>query len=117
VRPGADGRVLLYLISDDNFVPTGADRLGQEIYAVERRFALVDGGFVARVLVFDAAQVGAGARVQGRELARLAWPALQENFEGIAVRPGADGRVLLYLISDDNFLPIQRTLLLQFSLG
>jgi hypothetical protein len=61
--------------------------------------------------------VGAGARVQGRELARLAWPALQENFEGIAVRPGADGRVLLYLISDDNFLPIQRTLLLQFSLG
>ncbi len=115
VSPAA-GRVqrLGYAVSE-GFVPTGADRLDQTIYGVERRFALVDGGFVSRLVVFDAAQVDAGGPIQGRELARLAWPALRENFEGIAVRPGTDGRVLLYLISDDNFLPIQRTLLLQFS--
>jgi hypothetical protein len=32
------------------------------------------------------------------------------------VRRGGDGRVLLYLVSDDNFFALQRTLLLQFSL-
>ena len=31
-------------------------------------------------------------------------------------RRGPDGRVLLYLISDDNFTVLQRTLLLQLSL-
>jgi hypothetical protein len=39
-----------------------------------------------------------------------------DNFEGIAARRGSDGGVLLYLVSDDNFLGLQRTLLLQFSL-
>jgi hypothetical protein len=117
ISAGEGGIQRLGYAVSEGFVPTGADRLGQEIYAVERRFALVDGGFVARVVVFDAAQVEAGVPIRGRELARLAWPALGENFEGIAVRSGADGRVLLYLISDDNFLPIQRTLLLQFSLS
>jgi hypothetical protein len=33
------------------------------------------------------------------------------------VRHGADGRTLIYLVADDNFLPLQRTLLLQFSLA
>jgi hypothetical protein len=113
---GARALRLRYGVSD-GLVPTGADRLDQAIYALERRFALVEGGFVSRLVVFDAAQAEAGALIRGRALARLAWPALAENFEGIAVRRGADGRVLLYVISDDNFLPIQRTLLLQFSLA
>ena len=105
-----------YAVSE-GFVPTGADWLDRAIYVVERRFALIGGGFVTRLMVFDAAQLDADVPIQGRELARLAWPSLAENFEGIAVRPGASRRVLLYLISDDNFLPVQRTLLLQFSLA
>lgn len=102
---------------DEGFAPTGADRLDGVIYVVERRFDLLEGGFVSRVMALDADQVGPQAPMRGRELARLSWPALGENFEGIAVRGGADGRTLIYLISDDNFLPIQRTLLLQFSLA
>jgi hypothetical protein len=107
---------LRYAVTD-GFVPTGADRLDQTIYVVERRFSLLEGGFVTRLMALDVAQVGADEPMQGRELAGLAWPALSENFEGVAARRGSDGRVLLYLISDDNFLPIQRTLLLQFSLA
>jgi hypothetical protein len=42
-------------------------------------------------------------------------PAISENFEGIAVRRAPDGGVLLYLLSDDNFTPLLRSLLLQFS--
>lgn len=116
-RIGEDGTRRLHYATSEGFVPVGADRLDQAIYVVERRFALSEGGFASRLMVFDADQVIPGATIQGRELARLAWPALSENFEGIAVRRGADGGALLYLISDDNFLPIQRTLLLQFSLA
>jgi len=113
-----DGRIEgLSYAEADGFAPTGADRLDQVIYVLERRFDLLKGGFVARIMALDTAQVEAGAPLQGRELGRLSWPALSENFEGIAVHPGSDGRILLYLISDDNFLPIQRTLLLQFSLA
>jgi hypothetical protein len=36
--------------------------------------------------------------------------------EGIALHRNASGETILTLISDDNFLPFQRTLLLQFAL-
>ena len=49
----------------------------------------------------------------GRAVARAAGG---ENFEAIAARRGPDGRVLLYLLADDNFIALQRTLLLQLSL-
>jgi hypothetical protein len=35
----------------------------------------------------------------------------RENYEGLAVREGADGRVEVWLIADDNFSAFQRTLL------
>ncbi len=37
--------------------------------------------------------------------------------EGIAARRGPGGETLIYLISDDNFHPWQRTLLLMFELA
>ena len=41
-------------------------------------------------------------------------PLTVDNFEGLAALPGKDGAVRFYLISDDNFEPSQRTLLLAF---
>lgn len=38
-----------------------------------------------------------------------------DNFEGVAVQPGPDGGWRLLLLSDDNFNPKQRTLLLAFA--
>jgi hypothetical protein len=84
---------------------------------LERHFSFLDGGFASRILAIDVAQVSEGATLVGQQLAELRWPVISENFEGIAARRGTDGRVLLYLVSDDNFLPLQRTLLLQFSLA
>lgn len=37
-----------------------------------------------------------------------------DNYEGVAVTPAANGDWRLYLLSDDNFNPTQRTLLLAF---
>ena len=100
----------------DGFVPTGADRLGDTVYVVERRVSLLS-GFTTRVVALDVAEVRPGAMLAGQELARLGRPAISDNFEGIAARRAADGRTLLYLVSDDNFQPLQQTLLLQFSLA
>ena len=41
-------------------------------------------------------------------------PRTTENFEGIAVRPNSSGGAYVYLVSDDNFHALQRTLLLMF---
>ncbi|HBM87026.1 MAG TPA: hypothetical protein DD437_00620 [Rhodobiaceae bacterium] len=39
-----------------------------------------------------------------------------DNMEGLSVRQDDDGRTLLYVVSDDNFNSVQRTLLLVFAL-
>jgi hypothetical protein len=57
----------------------------------------------------------AGARLEGETLLRLAQPGLADNFEGVAVR-AREGRVAIYLVSDDNYFALQRTLLLKFDL-
>ncbi|MGI9416734.1 MAG: hypothetical protein ACR2RA_02725 [Geminicoccaceae bacterium] len=40
-----------------------------------------------------------------------------ENFEGIAARCALGGRILLYLLADDNFSFFRETLLVQLSLA
>lgn len=40
-----------------------------------------------------------------------------DNMEGLSVHRTATGEIVLTLISDDNFSPVQRTLLLQFTLA
>ncbi len=52
---------------------------------------------------------------EGRVVARLGPPLTVDNMEALAVRRQA-GRVFLYLASDDNFNPLQRTVLLKFEL-
>jgi hypothetical protein len=39
-----------------------------------------------------------------------------DNMEGLAVHQMADGAIVLTFVSDDNFSPLQRTELLQFTL-
>ncbi|HEX8231973.1 MAG TPA: esterase-like activity of phytase family protein [Caulobacteraceae bacterium] len=48
------------------------------------------------------------------ELARLAAPLTVDNFEGVAATPRPGGGWRFYIVSDDNFSPRQRTLLLAF---
>jgi hypothetical protein len=45
---------------------------------------------------------------------KLATPFVVDNFEGVAALPRPDGSVRFYLISDDNFSRMQRTLLVAF---
>jgi hypothetical protein len=68
-----------------------------------------------RLAIVDRDAIRPGARVRGRTLAMLEAPLIHDNFEGVAaVREGRD--TILWLVSDDNQFPLQRTLLLKFRL-
>jgi len=54
--------------------------------------------------------------VDGPELLSADMAYQIDNFEGMAVHRDASGALVLTLVSDDNFSPLQRTLLLQFTL-
>jgi hypothetical protein len=56
-------------------------------------------------------------RQDSRTLAEMNVLVTIDNFEGIAAKELPDGRVRLYVISDDNFSSSQRTLLMLFDLG
>ena len=68
--------------------------------------------FHSAVVVADPAAIRAGQQWRGRIIARINDPLPTDNFEGVAVRPLADGTVQVWLISDDNFGRFQRTYLM-----
>jgi hypothetical protein len=69
------------------------------------------------VSLLDAESLGAAeAQARKTELALLAPPLALDNFEAAAVTRLPNGDVRLYIVSDDNFSPRQRTLLFAFDL-
>ena len=98
------------------FQPTDAVALPNgDVLVLERRFTVV-GGVGARLARVRAADIRPGHRMVGEELANWAPPRAVDNMEGMAVETDAQGRTIVWLISDDNQNPVQRTLLLQFRL-
>ena len=98
------------------FQPAGAvTSPSGRLLVLERRFSYV-GGFGTRLVEISPAVIRPGADIRGRELARLEHPLITENFEGIASYRNAAGKTVLYLISDDNFGALQKTILLKFAL-
>ncbi|MGY9057155.1 MAG: esterase-like activity of phytase family protein [Alphaproteobacteria bacterium] len=55
-------------------------------------------------------------QVQGRLLFRLDHGLPAENYEGMAVEHGPNGGLRLWLVSDDNLLPVQDSLLVRLDL-
>jgi hypothetical protein len=67
--------------------------------------------FAGRIMIADPAAIRPGAVWQSTEVARLTSTLPVDNFEGMAIVPRQDGRVTVWLISDDNHAVTQRTLL------
>lgn len=110
------GWKLLTLKPRGLFKPTGAARLPDgDILLLERRFTLL-GGLGMRLRRIAAETVRPGAVLEGEEIAELRPPLTVDNFEGVAVHRAGDGSLRLTLISDDNFSPLQRSLIVQFEL-
>ncbi|MBT4711169.1 MAG: esterase-like activity of phytase family protein [Alphaproteobacteria bacterium] len=102
------------LATSDGYVPTGAATMANgDVLILERRFDLL--GFRSRIRILDQADIVADAIVTGTQIARLARPLLADNFEAIATVDTPNG-TLIYVLSDNNFSVLQRTLLLVFKL-
>jgi hypothetical protein len=69
-------------------------------------------GWTARLLVGRLPDK-AGEIIPAQEVAAFESPLTRDNMEGLAVVE-ENGRVIVWLASDDNLIPLQRTLLLKF---
>jgi hypothetical protein len=67
--------------------------------------------FAGRIMIADPAAIRPGAVWRSTEVAKLTSSLPVDNFEGMAIVPRQDGRVTVWLISDDNHASTQRTLL------
>lgn len=100
----------------DGYLPTDLATLANgDLLLLERRYQPLL-GVAARIRRITRASVQAGVQLEGVEIAHLQRPLSVDNFEGLAIYEGAETGTLLYLISDNNYNPLQRTLLLQFRL-
>ncbi|WP_448582874.1 esterase-like activity of phytase family protein [Thermaurantiacus sp.] len=96
----------------EGFLATSLAELAPGLHVLLQRSRSPTGGFYARLSLLRVAAEGTTERF---EVARLAPPLVVDNMEGIAVRREGS-RTFLYIVSDNNFLPTQRTLLMKFEL-
>lgn len=97
-----------FAITDATELPDG------RVLVLHRRVSLMN-GIDAALTVFDPRAIAPGAVISGREIARLTSPVTVDNMEALAVTQEG-GRIVVWIASDDNYSPIQRTLLLRFAL-
>lgn len=98
-----------YRITDAAILPDG------RLVLLNRAVGLFS-GFTARLTIADAPGPGGPSLITGREIAALERPVTRDNMEALSVaREG--GRTILWIASDDNYSPFQRTLLMKFALA
>ena len=85
------------------------------IVVLERRFRFSE-GVKMRIRRIAAGELKKGAAITGEVLLEADDRLNIDNMEGIAAHRGASGETVLTLMSDDNFSPLQRTLIMQFVL-
>jgi hypothetical protein len=85
------------------------------IVVLERRFRFSE-GVKMRIRRIAAGELRRSAVVAGEVLLEADDSFNIDNMEGIAAHRGASGETVLTLMSDDNFSPLQRTLIMQFTL-
>ena len=86
-----------------------------DMLLLERRYSPLL-GVAIRIRKLHLADIKEGAVVDGPALFEADLAYQIDNMEGIGIHRSAQGETVLTLVSDDNFSPIQRTLLLQFAL-
>lgn len=99
----ADG----FAVSDIAALPDG------DLVFLERSFSILS-GFRARLVHVRANTLDGGAIVEGAPLAAFDPPLSTDNFEAVGVIPGPHDALTFVILSDDNFLPLQRNLVLAF---
>jgi hypothetical protein len=99
----------------DDFDVSDCAIMGTDLLLLERRIGPLISAAI-RIRKMPLAAIKDGALVDGTVLLQADLGYQIDNMEGLGVHRNAQGETILTLISDDNFSPIQRNLLLQFAL-
>jgi hypothetical protein len=97
-------------ISDAALLPSG------DLLILERSFGWPT-GLLVRIRRIPLTAIRPNALVDGTVLMEADLGDEIDIMEGLSVHRTPEGEIVLTLISDDNFLAVQRTLLLQFTLA
>lgn len=100
---------------DDFDVSDCAIAPNADLLLLERRFSWRR-GIAMRIRRIALSELTPDALVDGPILIEADNGYQIDNMEGLSVHRAPDGEVVLTLVSDDNFSPLQRTILLQFTL-
>ena len=114
VEPGTSQFPFRYRPAQGYRITDGAQLPDGRLLLLERRIGFPE-GFTAKLLILDPAKLMRDATVAGEVIATLKPPLLVDNMEGLAITQ-EQGRTIVWLVSDNNFNAIQRTLLMKFAL-
>lgn len=95
--------------SDAAVLPSG------DVLVLERSYTPIT-GLRLQVRRLRAGCIRPGATLSPPVIAQFDDAATKDNFEGIAARTSPAGETLVYVVSDDNYSPLQKTLLMMFAL-
>jgi hypothetical protein len=93
----------------------GESDIGGPIMNIIQRDVSLLGGIAAKLAVVDLAALDARRPVEGREIAYLTPPLTVDNMEALGITRESE-QTIVWLASDDNYFPLQRTLLMKFAL-
>ncbi len=113
-RPGTTSETLHYKPPEGYRITEAALLPDGRLLFLNRRVALAD-GVSAKLTVADSSKLGPGSVLRGQEIAHLGAPLTVDNMEALSIAVES-GRTIVWIASDDNYIPLQRTLLLKFAL-
>ena len=99
----------------DGYDPSDATELPDGRVLILNRKLALPFSWSAVLTLIDPRDIRPGVTIRGREIARLAPPLTVDNFEGLAITR-EHGATMLWMVSDDNLLILQQTLLMKFRL-
>lgn len=105
-------------VGPEGFRPTDMAQLpdGRVLVLMRRLLWPVPARFEGRIAIADPAAIRAGGEWRATEIATIAAPLPNDNFEGLAIEPGSNGKLNVWLIADANDSAFQRTLLWRLEL-
>ncbi len=107
----------LALQPTENFSPTDIASLNKKyLILLERSYGLLD-GMEARISLINRADIKPDALIKTTELAQLDSDSGIDNMEGISITQNRNGSADIFLISDDNFNPMQNTIVVWLTLS
>lgn len=114
--PGNGREPVRFLLeADEDYRPAGATELpdGRMLIVLRKLEWAVPPRFAARLVIADPRAIRPGRALATQVVAKIEDPLPTDNYEGVAVAREADGGWTVWLVSDDNNMRYQRTILLK----